>query len=167
METAQTLIENNAFTTTQLSENLLSSWLKLSTTIQNSRIVSALSYNESLICSVLAKHMASGKKKPLTATDLCRETKMLKSQMNRTLNQLEEKLMIRRERSTKDKRQVHILLNTEHAKIFQQQHQDILNSVKRIVDELGTKEAAQAAVLFDKISNLADGVFSKKENDND
>lgn len=167
METAQTLIENNGFNTTQLSENLLSSWLKLSTTIQNSRIVSALSYNESLICSVLARHMASGQKKPLTATDLCRETKMLKSQMNRTLNQLEEKLMIRRERSTKDKRQVHILLNPEHAKVFQQQHQDILNSVKCIVDELGTKEAAQAAVLFDKISTLADGIFSKKENNND
>lgn len=162
METAQILIENNTFHKNQLSETLLSSWLKLSTSINNSRIVSALSYNESLICNVLAKHMASGQNKPLTATDLCRETKMLKSQMNRTLNQLEEKLMIRRERSTSDKRQVHILLNPEHAKDFQEQHQEILHSVECIIDELGTKEAAEAAVLFDKISTLADRVFSKK-----
>ena len=167
METAQTLIENHAFNTTQLSETLLSSWLKLSTTINHSRIVSALSYNESLICGVLTRHMASGQNKPLTATDLCRETKMLKSQMNRTLNQLEEKLMIQRERSTKDKRQVYILLNPEQANIFQKQHQDILDSVEHIVDELGTKEATQAVILFNKISTLADGVFSKKEKNND
>ena len=159
METAQILSENKTYNINQLSETLLSSWLKLSTSINNSRIVSALSYNESLICSVLARHMASGQKKPLTATDLCKETKMLKSQMNRTLNQLEEKLMIRRERSTIDKRQVHILLNPEHAKVFQKQHQEILTSIERIINELGTKEAAQAVVLFDKISALADRVF--------
>lgn len=167
METAQILIENKTFNTNQLSETLLSSWLKLSTSIHHSRIVSALSYNESLICSVLARHMASEQKKPLTATDLCRETKMLKSQMNRTLNQLEEKLMIRRERSTSDKRQVHILLNPEQVNAFQKQHQEILASVAHIVDELGEKEAEQAAVLFDKISTLADRVFLKKEKKND
>lgn len=162
METAQILIENKNFHTNQLSEALLSSWLKLSTSINRSKIVSVLSYNESLICSVLARHMASGQKKPLTATDLCRETKMLKSQMNRTLNQLEEKLLIRRERSTSDKRQVHILLNPEQANTFQKQHQEILASVERIVNELGEKEAAQAAILFDKISTLADGIFLNK-----
>uniref|UniRef100_UPI00405797A9 MarR family transcriptional regulator n=1 Tax=Agathobacter sp. TaxID=2021311 RepID=UPI00405797A9 len=162
METAHSFTENKSFPDKHLSEALLSSWLKLSTSINNSRIVSALSYNESLICSVLARHMASGQKKPLTATDLCRETKMLKSQMNRTLNQLEEKLMITRRRSTRDKRRVHILLNPEHAKAFQKQHQEILDSVSRIVDELGAAEAAEAAALFDKISTLADRVFSKK-----
>ena len=162
METATNLIKHNSFNRYHLNETLLSSWLKLSTSINNSRIVSALSYNESLICNVLVQHMASGEKKPLTATDLCRETKMLKSQMNRTLNQLEEKLMITRERSKDDKRQVHILLNQEQANAFQKQHQEILNSIGYIVDELGTEEATEAAVLFNKISILAEQAFSKK-----
>ena len=82
--------------------------------------------------------------------------------MNRTLNQLEEKLMIRRERSKDDKRQVHILLNQEQANAFQKQHQEILNSIGYIVDELGTEKATEAAVLFNKISKLAEQAFSKK-----
>ena len=70
-----------------LNENLLNAWLRLSTSINNPRIVSEMTYNESLVCNILYNHSES----EITATDLCNATKMLKSQMNRTLNQLEKK----------------------------------------------------------------------------
>jgi len=65
----------------------------------------------------------------MTATELCCFTKMLKSQMNRTLNILEEKKLILRERSAADKRQVLILFNMENAQAYEKQHQDILKIV--------------------------------------
>ena len=75
-----------------LHEDLLSAWLQLSTSINNTRVVSELTYNESLICNILYNNSKHNSDRKLTATDLCSATKMLKSQMNRTLNQLEKRM---------------------------------------------------------------------------
>ena len=100
-------------TESDLSEALLSAWLHISTSVNNQRIVSKLSYNESLVCNLLYRNYRAEAAEPMTATLLCQKTKMLKSQMNRTINQLEERGMIRRERSSVDKRVVHIRLNPD------------------------------------------------------
>ena len=105
------------------NEALLKTWLRLSTSIINNRLVSEMSYNESLVCSILYSHTKLGIS--MTATELCHFTKMLKSQMNRTLNLLEEKKLILRQRSDTDKRQVMILFNMEHAQAYENQHQKI------------------------------------------
>ncbi len=149
--------------TTQLNELLLASWLRISTSINNSRVVSEMSYNESLICNVLYQNHLDGNKVPLTATDLCQATKMLKSQMNRTLNQLEGKNMITRVRSPKDKRQVYISLNLEQAKAYEKQHQQILSILDHVIGELGRERAIEAVHLFNDISDMADDLFAKKE----
>ena len=90
------------------NEALLGAWLRLSTSINNSRLVTDMPYNESLICNVLYRNDLSRPGTKLTATELCAETKILKSQMNRILEQMEEKHLIFRERSPKDKRKVYI-----------------------------------------------------------
>ena len=51
METEQKIITKE--TDKRLSEALLTSWLRLSTSINNSRLVSTMSYNESLVCNLL------------------------------------------------------------------------------------------------------------------
>ena len=56
----------------------------------------------------------------------------MKSQMNRTLNQLEEKDMISRERSTLDKRQVYVTMNMEQCHIYETQHKQILNILETL-----------------------------------
>lgn len=151
---------------TQLNEILLAAWLRISTSINNSRLVSEMSYNESLICNILYQNYLSGNQTPITATDLCQITKMLKSQMNRTLNQLEEKNMITRVRSEHDKRQVHIFLNLEQANSYKKQHQQILSILDRVIGELGHKKAVEAIHLFNDISDIADEIFAKKETKN-
>ena len=70
---------------------------------------------------------------PLTATDLCNTTRMLKSQMNRTLNSMEEKGFITRERSTEDKRQVYVTLNAKQAELYINQHAKILKVLDAII----------------------------------
>ena len=145
-----------------LNENLLNAWLTLSTSVINNRVVSKLPYNESLICNVLYRHRLSGSERPLTATDLCNETKMAKSLMNRTLNQLESQELITRTRSLADKRQVLVTFNMEKAEIYLKQHQEILNIIDTIITKIGIRKATELITLFNQISNIADDILSEK-----
>ena len=144
----------------QLNEELLSAWLKLSTAINNSRLVSEMSYNESLICNILYRSITEHPDKMLTATDLCDETKILKSQMNRILNQLEEKKLITRERSKEDKRKVFICLTTGQSNAYLKQHEQILNLLDNIIKKLGEDQAKEIIRALNGISNVADEIIN-------
>lgn len=145
-----------------INETLLATWLRLSTAINNSRVVSELTYNESLICNILYQHSIGELKKKLTATDLCQKTKILKSQMNRTLNHLEEMGIILKERSTVDKRRVFITLNQAHANKYEKQHKEILTLLDTIIEKLGQEKVQQTINILNTISDIADEVFDKQ-----
>ncbi len=144
---------------TSKNEILLDSWLRLTTTIINPRVVYAMSYNESLVCNVLHRYQ-NQPDKLITATELCAETKILKSQMNRILNQLEENKMITRTRSTEDRRQVYISLNPENMTPYEEQHAKILSLLDNISARLGEEKTAQTIALFDEISDIAETLLS-------
>lgn len=143
----------------QLNEVLLGAWLKLSTAINNSRIVSEMSYNESLICNILYRNATESPDKALTATDLCVETKILKSQMNRILTQLERKNLITRERSKEDKRKIFIRLTTEQSNAYLKQHEQILKLLDEIIEKLGEEKAKEIIHALNRISNVADEII--------
>lgn len=143
----------------QLNEVLLGAWLKLSTAINNSRIVSEMSYNESLICNILYRNATESPDKALTATDLCDETKILKSQMNRILTQLEGKNLITRERSKEDKRKIFIRLTTEQSNAYLKQHEQILKLLDEIIEKLGEEKSKEIIHALNRISNVADEII--------
>lgn len=147
---------------THLNEELLYAWLRVSTSIVNSRIVSELSYNETLVCNALYRNMLEQGDKPLTATDLCSMTNMLKSQMNRTLNLLEVKGLITRQRSTEDKRQVFVMFNSDKADAYQAQHARILKLLDGIIGELGEEKAEEVVDTLIQIADIADGILKRK-----
>ena len=149
-----------------LNEALLSAWLRLTTCIVSARIVPDMTYNESLVCNVLYNHYKRCDEK-LTATMLCRETKMLKSQMNRTLNRLEARGMIARERSTQDKRHVFITPVLENCTDYIVQHQKILRAMDGMIARLGVEKAQQAIEIFTIAANNADTLLAAtKEREN-
>lgn len=84
---------------------------------------------------------------------------MLKSQMNRTLNLLEVKGLITRQRSTEDKRQVYILFHLERAEIYIRQHDRILKLMDAIIGELGEEKAEEIRNSLSRIADIADGVL--------
>lgn len=139
----------------KLNEVLLGAWLKISTAINNSRLVSEMSYNESLICNILYRNSTEHPDQFLTATDLCTETKILKSQMNRILNQLEEKNLITRERSNRDKRKVFVRLTTEQSNAYLKQHEQILQLLDNIIEKLGEEKTLEIIETLNGISNVA------------
>ena len=91
---------------------------------------------------------------PLTATDLCKATQILKSQMNRTLQSMEDKGLIQRERSTLDKRQVFLRLNTD-SPAFRTQHAKSLKLIDSLIEKTGEDKAEKIAQLFTEIATLA------------
>lgn len=149
-------------TMAHLNEELLHAWLRVSTSIVNSRIVSELSYNETLVCNALYRNRLEQGDRPLTATDLCGMTNMLKSQMNRTLNLLEVKGLITRERSTEDKRQVFVWFDPEKADAYQAQHSRILKLLDGIIEELGVEQAEEVRLSLIRIADIADGILKNK-----
>ncbi len=121
-----------------LNEAMLDAWLRLSTALSNERIVKSMPYKEALICNILDQNP---KEQQVTATELCRKTKMLKSQMNRTLNDMEERGLIIRERSTIDKRKVFVRLNPASCEAFREEHQKNLQLVDCILGHYGREKA--------------------------
>jgi len=145
----------------QLNEALLGAWLKISTAINNSRLVSEMSYNESLICNILYRTATEDASRNLTATDLCAETKILKSQMNRILTQLEEKNLITRERSPKDKRKIFIRLTTEQSNAYLKQHEQILKLLDAIIKRLGEEQAKEVIRALNGVSDVANDLLKQ------
>ena len=144
-----------------INEKVLNAWLKLSTTICNERISSELPYNESLICGILHRNAVENPEKQMTATELCEQTNIQKSQMNRTLNSMEEKGLIARIRSKKDKRQVFVKINMENAEVYENQHKKVLDIVDTVLEKVGKEKAEEIVQLFTLISKKAKEVMDK------
>lgn len=142
------------------NEALLGAWLRISTSINNNRIVTDLPYNESLICNILYRNELTQPGQLLTATELCTETKILKSQMNRILEQMEEKHLIFRERSPKDKRKIYIRLNHDPKTPYFDQHEKILTIMDSVITGLGKEKSEEAVKLLNDISDVANKLFS-------
>lgn len=143
----------------KINEDLLDVWLTLSRTIINDRLVSDMPYNEARICNILYRNQRYHPQQRLTATNLCNETNMLKSQMNRTLNQMEKKGLIIRERSSLDKRNVFISLDPQKAEVYIAQHTKILELVDRIIEKIGKEKTMELIELLTTISAIAHEVI--------
>ena len=118
--------------------------------VNGERAVSSITYNEAIICNELIHA-----EKEVTATDLCNTMKMQKSQMNRTLTNMEDRNMIRRTRSAIDKRQIIIEFVDEPSNPYHQEHERILNYVDRLLEKFGVDKVEDMIMLFDYISKIA------------
>lgn len=148
----------------ELQEALLSAWLNLSANLWNERIVQNLSYNESFVCNLLSQQQRRQPEEPwLTARELCRRTKLLKSQMNKTLNDLEDKGYILRQRFDSDRRLIYVSLTPEGLTQYLREHEHILSVVSAVTQRLGAEKSAQLAALMDETA----GIMEKLEGNND
>ena len=82
---------------------------------------------------------------PLTATDLIRRTRLLKSQMNKILTVLEKNGHITRSRSESDKRLVHIYLTDAGKTAYLEEHKGIESILHQLVEKLGPERSISIA----------------------
>ncbi|MBQ7785264.1 MAG: MarR family transcriptional regulator [Clostridia bacterium] len=138
------------------SDTLLDSWLKLTSTLWNTRIVKSLTYNETHVMGILLRHTDS---EPLTATDLIRKTRLLKSQMNKLLTTLENRGLITRSRSEIDKRLIHIHLTNPGKEAYLQEHKGVEEFLSVLVQRLGPERALAIANDLHDINDILDDII--------
>ena len=148
---------------TYAGERLLSAWLTLSSTLWNERIVTGMTFNEAYVCNLLHHQSIEAPEQPLTATNLCQKTRLLKSQMNKILSEMEKKGYIERSRSDKDKRQIFIRLTEIGQDAYEEEHAGISDILNQLVSDLGEKRALQAADAVDEISRSLMKISSLNE----
>ena len=145
-----------------LDEELLAVWLRLTSVIDNQRLALShtvegqdpLPFNEAMVCGLLARAQETGKS--LTASDLCRQTCILKSQMNAILRSLERKGLVSRRKSQQDRRQVELRLLPEGEALYQESHRHSVAIVDRLIDRLGEEEARSLLILLRRTVDIFD-----------
>lgn len=145
------------------NEELLGIWLKISSQVSNRRFVNRLSLGEALVCNLLLRKDSAGERNKLTQTDLCRETGMLKSQMNKVLNSLEGRGMIERVRDTKDKRYIYISIREENLGDYKKDHDEIMGFIDRLIMNLGIEETEKAIKILNDLSDALAKTLGKEK----
>ena len=79
--------------------------------------------------------------------------------MNRTLNSLEEKKLIIRERSSVDKRQVFVKFHPDSADLYLNQHKKILEMLDTIITQFGEEQTKEIIRLISAFLNAAENVL--------
>lgn len=139
-----------------LNESLLYSWLTVSSVVNNERLASSTPFNEAHVCYLLHRQYISDPKTYLTATELCAQTRMLKSQMNKVLTSLEKQELIERFPSPDDKRKAFIRIVESKIERFEAIHARCLEIANYVSEKLGPEDTAVATRLFLRISDIID-----------
>jgi len=139
-----------------LNEKVLSAWLTMSSVVNNERLVSSIPFNEAHVCNLLYRQRIEAPDEYLTATELCAQTRMLKSQMNKVLASLEKQNMIQRFPAPEDKRKAYISLVEENLPKFETVHARSIALVDRAIERLGVKDAELLADLFLRVADYVD-----------
>ncbi len=127
------------------SLDLIQAWVQLSCILRNSRFTKALPYNEAIV--MLQLYQAGDR--PITIKQITEQTHMLKSQVNRTINSLEEKGLLERCEPEGDRRLGHVRMRNDHLALFLQVHNESL----QIAKEIGTIIGPEDTENFIRISN--------------
>ena len=138
----------------KIGEDLLAAWLNLSSTLWNTRIVSSMTYNEAHVLGILMRH--SEDSDPMTATDLIRRTRLLKSQMNKILTTLEKQNYISRIRANADKRLIHIRLTEQGKDAYLEQHKGVEAILNQLIERIGAERALSIAHELSVVTEILD-----------
>lgn len=136
-------------------EALLYAWMDMAMNIRGNRLLTGLSFNEIVVCSMLYRSMKNGNGM-LTATDLGERTKLLKSQLNKLLNLMEEKGLIERIRSKEDKRKVFLKLREEKLSVYLKEHEKVMAIVHHICEAMGEEKTKLLTSLLVEVVELVD-----------
>lgn len=142
-----------------LNENLILSWVKLSGIIKNNRITSGLKYNEAIVMLILYSRYLKDGEGFTSVQDIIKETGMLKSLVNRTLGDLEEKGLILYEQGTEDRRTKFVKCVKEKLDVFLTVHNSSLGVAQNIIDIIGEADTETFINIVEKLTNAGYKAF--------
>ncbi len=115
---------------------LIQAWVQLSGMLKNSRFTKELPYNEAIV--MLQLYQAG--QHPISIKQITDKTHMLKSQVNRTINSLEEKGLLERCQGDGDRRLGYVRILRQRLEIFLQVHATSMEIAKNISEIIGPED---------------------------
>lgn len=140
-----------------MEEALLGAWMDMALNIRGNRLVTGLSFNEIVVCSILYRSRQAGAEM-ITATDLGKRTKLLKSQLNKVLTVMEEKGLIERIRSEQDRRKVYLRLRDEKLPVYLEEHKKVMEIVHQVYLRLGEDKIKLLTGLLVEVVDAVDSM---------
>ena len=132
-------------------ENLINAWVRLSGIFKNTRITKGLMYNEAIVMLFVYNKYLEDKEGKVSVKEINQKTKMLKSLVNRTLNSLEKKGLIKRCEGEGDRRISYIKCVEERLDVFLEVHNSSLLLAENIIDIIGKEDTDTFIRIVDKI----------------
>lgn len=137
----------------ELQERLLAAWIGVSGMLKASRITEELTYNEAVVMKIVYDRYREDGVGRTAVSRIVRETRMLKSQVNRTITSLCAQGCLRRERGEEDARKLYVSPVEEKLPAFLAVHRRSLALAEQIIAVIGEEDAQRFA---DMCSRLAD-----------
>lgn len=149
---------------TVLQERLLNAWIGLNGMLKTTRVTSQLTYNEAIVMKIVYDQFQEDGVGRTPISRIVRETNMLKSLMNRTVNSLCAQGYLRRERSAQDSRKLYVSPVEERLPDFLAVHRRSLKLAQDIIAVVGKEDAARFVAMYEKLSASGLQLYSEKRN---
>lgn len=136
----------------ELRERLLGAWIGLNGMLKSSRVTEEMTYNEAVVMKLVYDRYRADGVGRTAVSHIVRETKMLKSLVNRTVTALCAQGYLRRERGEEDARKLYVSPVEEKLPGFLAVHRRSLELAEQIVAVIGEEDALRFTVMYEKLA---------------
>lgn len=138
-----------------LQEQVLTAWIGLNALLKDSRMTREMTYNEAVIMKLLLDQYRSDGVGRIPVQHILRQTNMLKSLANRTINALSAHGYLVKERGGEDARALFVRPVAERLPDFLAVHRHSLQLVQQIIDIIGESDAHAFVRICQKLADAA------------
>lgn len=133
-----------------LGEALITAWVRLTGTLKNTRITQGMNYNEAIVMLLTYNRFREDDEGLVSFKEIVRETKMLKSLVNRTIDSLVQKNLLARCEGA-DKRTTFVRPVRENFDEYLRVHAQTLELVEKLIALIGEEDARAFIRISEKI----------------
>lgn len=135
-----------------LEEIMLKAWINMSVNTRENRLLNELSFNEMLVLNMIQDKECSFK-------ELVNELNILKSQLNRVIQNLVQKKLIIAYTPENDKRSL-MIKKGDNTELYKQEHARMIEIMKKIRKQIGEEDTLKLIYLLNQVASLV-----KEENE--
>lgn len=133
-----------------LEEELLRAYINMSVNIKENRLLSDLSFNEIMVMNLIVEEERSFK-------ELEERLNILKSQLNRIINDLKAKGLVETYIPLNDKRKL-IIKKGHNIELYNTEHERMLKLMSLVKNRLGEADFKKLIELLNETTNVIKGV---------
>jgi Sugar-specific transcriptional regulator TrmB. len=133
-----------------LEEELLRAYINMSVNIKENRLLSDLSFNEIMVMNLIVEEERSFK-------ELEERLNILKSQLNRIINDLKAKGLVETYIPLNDKRKL-IIKKGNNIELYNTEHERMLRLMSLVKNKLGEADFKKLIELLNETTNVIKGV---------